>query len=268
MTSEKDLADDPEDGRNRRKRERLALSLPIRVTCRETLTSEWEEVTRLIDVTPFGAGFRLSRPIESGRLLRLTMPLPRPLRCYDHIEPQYVVWCLVRHVREQKKEGENSTYTIGAAFIGKRPPASFERNPATIYEILAPDELGFWLLREVVPATTEAVGEPAQSGTNKPIDEGRRVTRHPIPLTVRIDVFDESGEISSSEMTATENINSHGALVFTTLTIERGRFVRLTSDQYNVSLTAVVRRRRIGEDGIARLHLEFIDRQFPLEEIG
>jgi len=268
MTTEKDPTDNPESGRNRRKRDRLALNLPIRVTCRETLTSGWEEVTRLIDVTPFGAGFKISRPVKSGRLLCLTMPLPRPLRCYDHIEPQYRVWCLVRHVREQIKEGEKTIFTIGAAFIGKHPPTSFERDPTTVYEILAPNELGFWHLREVLPEKPVLVGEKSQTGNNEAKDDGRRVTRHPIPLTVRIDVFDENGETVSTEMTVTENINSHGALVLTTLTIERGRFVRLTSDQYNVSLTAVVRRRRVGEDGIARLHLEFIDKQFPLEEIG
>jgi hypothetical protein len=93
------------------------------------------------------------------------------------------------------------------------------------------------------------------------------MTRHPIPLTVRIEVFDENGKTVSSEMTVTENVNPSGAAVFTTLDVDRGRFVRMTCDQYNITVVAVIRRRRIGADGIARLHLEFIDRQFPLEGI-
>ncbi len=49
-------------------RERLELQLPVRVHCRETPNFEWTEVTRLVNVTPFGAGFTLKRPTEAGRL--------------------------------------------------------------------------------------------------------------------------------------------------------------------------------------------------------
>jgi hypothetical protein len=254
------------EGKNRRKRDRLELSLPIRVSCRESLEHDWEEITRLIDVTPFGAGFTLHRPSEIGRLLHLMMPLPRQLRCYDHLEPQYKVWCIVRHVRQlTDKTAEKQLYNIGVAFIGKRPPASYEADPSTIFEVLAADELGFCRVREVTSAESTKTGTatPKEAGA-----EGRRQTRHPIPVTVRIEVYDEDGANIASEMTVTENLNATGAAVFTTLTIDRGRFVRLTCDQYNVSIVAVVRRRRIGADGIARLHLEFIDRQFPLEDIG
>ena len=65
----------------------------------------------------------------------------------------------------------------------------------------------------------------------------------------------------------TENISRRGAAVFTTLLVERGRLVRLTSTQYQLSIVAAVRGRRAGPDGIMRLHLEFVDRQWPLEGI-
>lgn len=144
MTAEERAAQNLTEGRNRRKRDRLELSLPIRVHCRESEELEWEEITRLIDVTPFGAGFALTRPTEIGRLLLLLMPLPRQLRCYDHVEPQYRVWCLVRHVRKMSEDDAlKPIFNIGVAFIGKRPPASYENDPTTLYEVLSPDELGF-----------------------------------------------------------------------------------------------------------------------------
>ncbi len=83
----------------KRIRERLELQLPVRVQCRETSDFEWVEITRLINVTPFGAGFTLKRPIEKGRLLQMTIPMPRQLRVFDHVEDQYRVWALVRYVR-------------------------------------------------------------------------------------------------------------------------------------------------------------------------
>ncbi|MFN2453279.1 MAG: hypothetical protein ABR577_03565, partial [Pyrinomonadaceae bacterium] len=61
------------DGKSRRMRERLELSLPVRVQCRESEDYEWVEMTRLLDVTPFGARFSIARPTEPGRLLYLTL---------------------------------------------------------------------------------------------------------------------------------------------------------------------------------------------------
>lgn len=254
-----------ENERNRRQRERLNLSLPIRVLCRETLIESWDEVTRLIDVTPFGAGFMLVRALEVGRLLQLTIPMPRQLRCYDHIEQQYKVWALVRHVRKTTRGQTNQIiYQIGVAFIGKHPPASYVNNPATLYELIEPDAVGFWRFRELPPKNVAA------ARTTKTLVETdlRKLSRHQIPLGVTIEVFNERGETVASELTVTEDVSLTGAAVFTTLDVEQGRFVRLSSEQYGVTIVAIIRQRKTGSDGVARLHLEFIDRQFPLEEVG
>src|SRR5215216_3773601 len=93
------------DGKSRRMRERLELSLPVRVFGRESEDMDWVETTRLIDVTPFGARFPLTHPTEPGRLLHLTLPMPRQLRCFDHVEDQYRVWALVRNVCVQTHAG-------------------------------------------------------------------------------------------------------------------------------------------------------------------
>src|SRR6267378_4390628 len=125
-----------EQQKQKRIRERLELRLPVRVHCRETPDFEWSEVTRLLDVTPFGAGFTLKRPTERGRLLHMTIPMPRQLRVFDHVEDQYKIWALVRYVRPLAPEGSKGLlFEVGVAFIGKRPPRSYEEDPAKRYEI-------------------------------------------------------------------------------------------------------------------------------------
>ena len=246
------------DNRSKRLRERIKLALPVRVRCRESAEHEWVEMSRLIDVTPFGARFALTRPTERGRLLHLILSMPRQLRCFDHIEDQYRVWALVRNVtlRTQFSAGGDALivhYEVGAAFTGKNPPASYLKEPATLYDIESRSaEDNMWKLREVESA-------PAASRSEQ--------TRLHLALPVRVEVFDESGRVCASEQTVTENISPRGAAVWTTLKVARGRFVRLTSDETGLSVVAAVRAARAGADGIPRLHLEFIDRSWPLEGI-
>jgi hypothetical protein len=247
------------EGKSRRKRERLELNLPARVYGRESEDLEWVEQTRLLDVTPFGVRFSLSRPTEPGRLLHLTLPMPRQLRCFDHVEDQYRVWMLVRNMRTIEATNDKpARYEVGAAFIGKRPPQSFEKDPATLYEVASSaTETGLWDVAEREDLTERRV----------PKDEPRPESRYHIPVEVIIEILDEKGKVAASEMTVTENISRRGAAVLTTLNVTRGRFVRVVSAQYGISVIAAVRAYRVGANGIPRLHLEFVDKQWPLEGI-
>jgi len=166
------------DGKSRRKRERLELSLPARIYGRESEDYEWVEQTRLLDVTPFGVRFSLSRPTEPGRLLHLTLPMPRQLRCFDHVEDQYRVWALVRNMKSLEPVNDKPPrYEIGAAFIGKRAPASFDLDPTTLYEVAAsPTDAGLWNV-------VEQENMPAR---HVPSDKPRPETRHNIPIEVMI----------------------------------------------------------------------------------
>jgi len=92
----------------------------------------------------------------------------------------------------------------------------------------------------------------------------RKETRHTIPIEVLIEVFDDKQGVSASEKTVTENISTQGAAVFTSLDLSPGQFVNVSSEIYGVKALAVVRSRRVGPDGIPRLHLEFIGREWPL----
>jgi hypothetical protein len=236
----------------KRIRERLELKLPVRVRCRETKDLEWTEITRLIDVTPFGAGFTLKHPIEKGRLLHMTIPMPRQLRVFDHVEDQYRVWALVRYVKSaEPASGATVLFEVGVAFIGKRPPRTYEENPSRRYEI-----------RNAISDQLNAIDEWAPEELTS--SDKRIQTRHNIPVDMLIETFNEKGEVEKSEHTVTENISSKGAAVYTTLALPVGRFVRLSSAQSKLAVYAAVRGQSMGPAGVPRIHVEFIDREWPL----
>lgn len=241
---------------DRRVKDRLRLALPVRVTCRESPTEEWAEMTRLVDLTPFGASFNLTRPVEPGRLLHLTMPMPRQMRSFDHAEDQYRVYALVRWIKSEPAEAGERRFGFGVAFTGKQPPPGYKENPAKRFDIEAEHgERDLWRTQE----RTE----------KRAYVEGRE-TRLTIPVEVIIEVLDGQGAVAMSEPTVTENLSRRGAAVFTTLEVERGRFVRLRSARHALAVLAVVRGCRKGADNIPRMHLEFIDREWPLDisEVG
>lgn len=235
----------------KRIRERLELKLPVRVHCRETEDFEWEEITRLIDVTPFGAGFTLKHPIEKGRLLHMTIPMPRQLRVFDHVEDQYRVWALVRYLRPVPGAGDKThLFEVGVAFVGKHPPKTYEENPTKRYEIAA---------SATDTITLEDLDHIAGSSAHH-----RKHTRHNIPVDMLLETLDQKGGVALTESTVTENISENGATLFTSLDIPPGRYVRLTSQQYRLTVFAAVRSDSTGADGIRRIHVEFIDREWPL----
>jgi hypothetical protein len=243
------------DKNSRRIRERIHLALPARIYGREGGNREWTEMTRLVDVTPFGARFRLTRPIDIGRLLRLTLAMPRQLRVFDHVEDQYRIWAIVRNVRllDPAKE-KGALVEIGVAFIGKRPPKSYDEDPRRRYETAQTN----------LEAALSSAGEDSIPPlVEMSIDDKRKETRQPIPFEIQIEVFEEN-KLVKSERTVTENISRSGATVFTALDVAAGTFIKMSSEIHNATVLAVVRGSRQGSDGITRLHLEFVGSEWPL----
>lgn len=242
----------PDREKFKRIRQRLELRLPVRVHCRETAEVEWTEITRLIDVTPFGAGFKLKHPIEKGRLLHMTIPMPRQLRVFDHVEDQYRVWALVRHVKSaMPPEGGELLFEVGVAFIGKHAPRSYAEDPSKRYQIGG------------TSAETLSQVEDWEAD-NVATSDKRLQTRHNIPVDMLIETFNEQGDPEHTEQTVTENISQKGAALYTTLSLPVGRFIRLTSEQFRVTVHAAVRGHSMGPSGVPRVHVEFIDREWPL----
>ena len=233
----------------KRIRDRLALHLPVRVQVRETPDFEWTEITRLTNVTPFGAGFPLKRPTEKGRLVYMTIPMPRQLRVFDYVEDQYRIWAVVRYLKATVTE-KGDLFEVGVAFIGKRPPASFEKEP--------------WKRYDISTTTFQALAAADDFLTPLPSTDQRAYTRHNIAVDMRVELVDVDGAVVASEHTVTEDISAKGATLFTTLEIPQGRFIRLTSDQHSITRHAAIRSRSTGTDGIPRIHVEFIDKEWPL----
>lgn len=239
-----------------RRIQRYPLALPARVEVKVDSKLSWNEITRLEDISAFGAGFKLKRPVKRGRLLMMSVPMPRQLRCYDYLEPQYRIWGLVRRCIPLGK-GTTESYAVGVAFVGKNPPGSFIDNPSKLYDLETREDGGLWQL-------AEAAAIPDESDLPAYL---RRHTRFAIPESLLLEMLDENGDIAASEVSVTENVSLGGAAVFTSFNVEPGAFLRVKSELHNLSIISIVRGKRSGDDGIARLHLEFIDHMFPLEGI-
>ncbi len=245
----------PVHSTSRRKRERLRLELPVRVRLQTSPDECYEEITRLLDVTPLGARFSLARKVNRGCLLQLTMNLPRRLRFFDQAEDQYRVWAMVRNTRPfVRQDTGRLRFECGVAFVGKQPPQSYFKDPTKCY------------MPRPAPGETQTQVETqanCQTGTQRCED-----TRLHLPLEVTVELFDELGEPVGREETVTENISRRGAAVPSTLLAKRGMYVRLTSHRQQITVLAAVRASRVGADLVPRIHLEFLDCEWPLDGVG
>jgi hypothetical protein len=143
-----------------------------------------------------------------------------------------------------------TVFNVGVAFIGKRPPASYENEPWKRYDI---NTSAFEAL-----TTAEEILTPFTS------EHKRAHTRHNIAVDMRVEIVDADGKAIESEQTVTEDISAKGASIFTTLQIPPGRFIRVISEQYGITAHAAIRSRSTGANGIPRIHVEFIDTEWPL----
>jgi len=232
-----------------RRSERITLSVPITVEALDINKKIWRELTHLESVSDSGAGFYLSRLFEIGQLLQLKMPVDNDLRRYDPDKELYCIWAIVRHCHRSLRS-RFSVYHIGAAFIGREPPYSYRQNPLTVYTLGEVSENGFWKIKESAKQPT-----------------ARRQRRYSIPIEIYITVCDADDNIIAQETTVTENISESGASVFSSLQLQIGEKVRVIKQSGSFSAEAIVRNRRVGEDNLPRLHLEFVNVRFPLDGI-
>ena len=84
-------------------------------------------------------------------------------------------------------------------------------------------------------------------------------TRLVIPLPVRLEC-DNGTSVHLCEETLLQDISPQGASVFSTLPVEPGQILRLSSKSQDTPITACVRNRTISAAGQTRLHLQFLDR--------
>ncbi len=232
-----------------RRNERISLSLSAVVKGKESIDMFWKENTELISMSRSGAGFYLSRECPVGRLISLMMPMPRHLRCYDTDKELYRVWGLVQHCSPVSGD-DDSSYHVGVAFTGKNVPSSYAENPLQSYRIAGMNEDGTW---KIVEAQTSFV-----------------VRRHPrywVSLEIFLSTLDAERNMISDESAVTENISLSGAAVFSNLDVNVGDSVNFDCVLHNFSTLAVVRNRQTSEYELPKLHFEFVDSTFPVEEV-
>ena len=239
---------------------RYPLRLSIRVEVKTGRKVTWEEKAQVNDASAFGAGVILQRPIKRGRIVLLSLALPRDMRRYDFDAEEYQVWGIVRRCIQINEGKDGAVFAVGFAFIGQNPPEAFAEHPTRIYGIshgqFGSD--GFW-----------QVIDPAgkyQKGSVR--NEQRKESRFPIPEELVLEVLDESGECITSETTIAENISMGGAVVLTEFFADVGTFLRVTSKRCDIEIISIVRGRHQCPGDTSRLNIEFIDRIFPLEGIG
>jgi hypothetical protein len=241
--------------------ERPALSVVVR--WREGEGAERVETTTLHGATPRSATLTLEGQPELGQLLCLLLPTAaRRASGGEESENLNRLWALVWAVSRAAavERGEKSRPVrnhVSVVFLGGEAPARHDEQSAGLYAYLAEEDGRFRLQQGAEGADAEP-----------PDSSHRRDSRLLLPIEVTVELLNEDGSASAREQTVTENISRRGACVWTMFGVGQGSFVRLTCERQNVSLISVVRARRTGDDGIGRLHLEFVDGQWPIAANG
>jgi hypothetical protein len=218
-------------GDNRRRCERFKLSIPVRVTGHDRRNGKWHEMAQTIDVSRTGVRLRLRRRVKHGTVLYVTLPLPTKLRAHGFAEQSYNVYTLVRRV-EPPKQGVRA---VGVEFIGEHPPAGFLDKP--------------W-----------AVFRPQKWGGN----DRRRPDRQEQVEKLRIEYFDESMHSISREEARTENVSRYGLRISGTMAPAEFDLVMVSCPRLKFEGMAALRNRYLGKDGLERICVQLIDKEWPL----
>ncbi len=220
---------------------------------RESDGEEQCELTQLLNATPRSATLSLARQPELGQLLCLT--LPNSLRpSGDGVRNN--LWALVWATTETRAEaGAQPRHDVSVVFVCEDVPTGREEECAPLFAYLAEEDGRFRLQRMMADAK---LGQ----------HDKRKESRISIPVEVTLEMLNGDDAVTARELTVTENLSRGGAAVWTSLPAQEGQRVRLSSEPHGVALTAVVRLRRTGPDGITRLHLQFLYGRWPLERFN
>jgi hypothetical protein len=209
----------------------------------------WTAEVDVVSISANGAGFHCDEPCSPGQLVSLLMSMPHDLRRYDYVKKQYKIWGLVQHCHEVTIAGR-STFHVGVALIGRSTPKEYRQDPAATFRVSGIDEDGLWQVTALERPFTP-----------------RRKARFWKPIDVTITVITNEGAGGRSEKTVSENISENGSLVITRLPVNVGDAVRFVSLSHDFDSISLVRNRQEGDDGRTRIHVEFIEHDFPVRTL-
>jgi hypothetical protein len=234
----------------------LPLSKPLLVNCKETLEDAWRIRVVTERMSLYGAFFALGRPVSPGRVIQLVFPgLHYRLRHYNHADDFYKIWAIVRSCQTQIGREWLSTpkFVHDVTFFGLLPPSQYAKDPTAHFDL---DPSGN---QAMLRAEEHSHQLPLQLRTKS--DKDRRTNeRYSIPYEFTLATFTNEGpDTTICERTITENISSCGALMRTTLDLNRGAMVWVTCDELQLRLAAIVRHvRPASNQSFNYLHLQWI----------
>lgn len=217
-------------GDNRRRCERLRLTIPARATGCDRKDGKWNEMAETVDVDRTGVTLRIRRRVRYGTVLFLTLPLPTKLRTHGYSSPHYSVYALVRRV-EPPKDG---VWVASLEFLGEHPPAGFLDRPWAVFRTRKWDG-----------------------------SERRRSPRIRRAERVRIEYFNEPMQLLASEEAETENVSRTGLRILVKAAPGEFDIVRVKCAVHHFDSMAAPRNRFVAKDGIERLCVQFIDKEWP-----
>lgn len=235
------------DGKSTRFNERRKLDIPVEVFYRENSDVAWSEDSRSQEVTICGVGLTLNRPVEPNHLINLRLPMPRQLRLFDYVKSLYDVWGIVRSVDLlHASVASKIQLRVGVALIGENPPASFLKDPGTLYDlnpVLMRKE--FWTYRELPRNWRRYSGF---------YDSQQKVSK-----VVILETIGENGRIIKAFVAETQRASEGEMVLNAKLTEECSKFVVISKSDRSLSMLAKVRQfKRDEKSDSSEIHLEFI----------
>jgi hypothetical protein len=231
------------------------MELPVRVYAQEADGSDWEELTAIEDASQDGVSFTLQREVERGRVLHLRMPFPASIRQYDKKSAAYVVYCLVRNVAHV-----GGVWRLGVKFLAKSPPPGYLDRPWAVFALRSEVEEPRRPPRE---GRAELRPEPQPEAVGM-----RQYERFQIFVTFEVRTANGTEDASSRELGVAENISHGGARLKVGLELERGQVIELHDVDSDFQVRAEVRNSYVGEDGVRRANLQFLDGKSPTHLLG
>jgi hypothetical protein len=267
----------------RRRNPRLGMAIAVRVQGFLVGGATWDEVTQTDDVSVGGASVTIKHTVELGQVLHLSLAMPKTLRQYDLTVATYRVYSLVRGITRRADDCR-----VGLMFYGQFPPRGFQERPWARF--LLPSDSAALAAAKTAPVAgtgpddthpgagsgaapppsasqafraTLRQGEGAPSSTTPDPNERRAYPRFQLFLNFTIQQVDEWGVVLQEELTVAESLSKGGAQVKTSLEFMKGDVILLQEAGGGFATRAEVRAVQAGPDGIARLHLKFLDRPAP-----
>jgi hypothetical protein len=239
--------------RRPRKEQRVALSLPVQIRTHARDGTSVEEEAQMQDVCSGGMAFRCRTPVRKGQVVHVTASVPKGLRRFDRVAPDYRVFAIVRNVLV-----DDDGCRVGVMFYGPLPPRGYERNPAARF--LFPSDVEAEARAGAGKAPASDAPQPAADPKDK-----RRHERFPIPVSFELELIDEWGIVVNRERATGENISRGGARVQSRHGFRQGDVVRLREATGLFETRAKVVGSYVGPDWVRRLNLKFLDGQEPVE---